>query len=247
MGDKLTRESVIETVKKGESLEGADLRGLNLSRADLTGGNFTGANFRYVNLEGAILKGAILKGAGLRHAVLRGANLSSADFTGADMKNADLRGAIVANTVLDREGCKEAVGVSEKVFFTQTMLDALNEGSKIEVNGNFIKILTGDNPEFSVTPAYRFLKLETEGRDEKCILGKVVTEAEGKELGFEIYRDSAIFGEAVYKVEPGFVGVPMRGTREEDAKKPEAEKKVTAEKIASDAELLSSYLLDNFK
>jgi hypothetical protein len=246
--NKITREHVLEKVGRGESLEGADLKGINLSGADLSGGVFKCVNFRYASLDGAILKNSVFCGANMRHAMLRNANLTGADFTGADMTHSDLRGAIIVNTKFDKEVRDLAVGISEKVFFTQKQLDSLNEASKIEINGNLIRILKGDNPVFSVIPAYRFIKLEVEGTDEARVLGKVVTEAEAREMGFEAYRDSAILGEAVYKVEPGFIGIPMRELNSvAGGGKGAAVEKKSEEKIESDMEMLSKFILEHWK
>ncbi len=73
------RECVLEAIKAGAYLIGADLSGAYLSGADLRGAN---------------LSGAYLSGADLSGAYLRGANLSGAYLRGADLGGADLRGAI---------------------------------------------------------------------------------------------------------------------------------------------------------
>ena len=62
------KATLIEAVKKGADLTGADLRGADLRDADLTG-------------------------ADLRDADLTGANLRDADLTGANLRGADLTGA----------------------------------------------------------------------------------------------------------------------------------------------------------
>ena len=76
-------ETVLEAIRRG-----ADLGGANLCGAYLRGANLRGAN-----LCGAYLRGANLCGADLRDADLRGANLRDADLRGANLCGADLRGA----------------------------------------------------------------------------------------------------------------------------------------------------------
>ena len=71
-------ETVLEAIRRG-----ADLGGANLCCTDLRG----------ANLRGAIQRGADLCGADLRDADLRGANLRDADLRGANLCGADLRGA----------------------------------------------------------------------------------------------------------------------------------------------------------
>jgi hypothetical protein len=78
------------------------------------------------------------------------------------------------------EGAKigGAHGVSQKVFFTQKMLDSLNDQRKIELNGNILTILTGEKPSFNLEVAYRFIIVDGGGEDTNNLLGKVKTEKE---------------------------------------------------------------------
>ena len=92
------RDTVIEAVKKGAYLRGADLGGADLGGAylggaDLRGAYLGGADLRGADLGGADLGGAYLRGADLRGAYLRGADLGGADLGGAYLGGADLRGA----------------------------------------------------------------------------------------------------------------------------------------------------------
>ena len=81
--DNTIKDTVIEAIKKG-----ADLRGANLRGADLRGANLRGADLRSADLRGADLRSADLRGADLRGADLRGAYLRSADLRGADLRGA---------------------------------------------------------------------------------------------------------------------------------------------------------------
>ena len=82
------KDTVVEAVKRG-----ADLRGADLGGADLRGADLGGAYLRGADLGGAYLRGAYLGGADLRGADLRGAYLGGADLGGADLGGAYLGGA----------------------------------------------------------------------------------------------------------------------------------------------------------
>ncbi len=245
--DKPTREEIIDKVKKGISLEGANLKGIDLRGAELKEGNFKDANFRYTDLREADLQGADLRGAKLRHVVLIGSNLSNADLRGADLTHADLRGANLAQARLENAKVKGAKGISEKVFFTQKTLDSLNEKNKISLEGDLLTILTEEKPSFTIVPAYRFLRVESGVEDKLQILGKVKTEEEAKQMDIDIYRDSAIYQETVYVVEPGFIGLPkieeapLAPSAPSDPSPKEPKKTPTK----SDEELLAEFLLKN--
>ena len=91
-GNTIT-ETVLEAIRRG-----ADLRGANLRNADLCGANLSDADLRSADLRDANLRNADLRSANLRDADLRSADLRSADLRGADLcdanlRNADLRGA----------------------------------------------------------------------------------------------------------------------------------------------------------
>ena len=77
------KDTLLEAIKNGANLRGADLRDADLYGADL----------RDADLYGADLRGADLYGADLRGADLYGANLYGANLRGADLYGADLRGA----------------------------------------------------------------------------------------------------------------------------------------------------------
>jgi len=208
---RITRDVLIESVKKKIGFEGADLRGLDLNGADLRGGVFRVANFRYTDMREANLEGADLRRANLRHVVLTGSNLTRADLREADLTHADLRGANLSGAKLEGAKIGGARGVSEKVFFTQKMLDSLNNQRKIELSGNVLTILTGAKPSFNLEVAYRFIIVEGGGEDAHNLLGKVKTEQELALIKAEVYRDSALVGDVAYRIEPGFIGIPVKG------------------------------------
>ena len=54
---EMTRDQVLQRLRKGEKLERADLRGLDLSKASLAGAALARADLEGANLEGARLPG----------------------------------------------------------------------------------------------------------------------------------------------------------------------------------------------
>lgn len=99
------KDTLIEAIKIG-----VDLRGANLCGVDLRSASLRNANLGCANLCGAALYGANLWCANLRNADLRGANLCGADLRNADLcgvklcdanlRNADLRGAYLCDANL---------------------------------------------------------------------------------------------------------------------------------------------------
>ena len=87
------KDTLLEAIKNGANLRGADLYGANLRGADLYGADLRGADLYGADLYGANLRGANLRSANLRGADLYGANLYGADLRGADLRSANLRGA----------------------------------------------------------------------------------------------------------------------------------------------------------
>lgn len=104
------KQTLLEAVKSGADLCGADLscadlRDADLSCANLCNADLRGANLCNADLYGANLRGANLRGANLSCADLRGADLSCADLSCADLRNANLRGAVINyNNIADGYG-----------------------------------------------------------------------------------------------------------------------------------------------
>lgn len=92
------KDTLVEAVKCGVDLFGADLRCAELCGVDLRGAYLSGANLRGAVLFGADLAcselfGAELCGADLCGAYFVGANLRGANLRGVDLRGADLSGA----------------------------------------------------------------------------------------------------------------------------------------------------------
>jgi Pentapeptide repeats (8 copies) len=79
----MTRQEILDAVKAGADLHGADLYGADLCGADLRGADLCGADLRGADLCGANLRGASLCGANLRGANLYATNLHGANLSGA--------------------------------------------------------------------------------------------------------------------------------------------------------------------
>ncbi len=234
----LTREDIEKGIKNKVSFEGANLKGIDLKSLDLSSGMFRNANFRYADLTNTNLSNADLSGASLRHAVLVNTNLSGADLTNADLTHADIRGAVMVGTRIDHAQVRGAKGVSEKVFFTQELLDELNESGKLQLEGETITILTKAKPRFSLQQAVRFTAMDS-GEDTEKLVGKVKTLDDLKDLKAEIFPDSVVVKDAVYRVETGFIGLPIK---EEQASREKGESRAK-----KDEELLAEFFLKNVK
>ena len=99
------KDTLVEAVKQGANLRGANLDGANLGGAYLDGAYLDGANLggaylRGANLGGAYLRGANLDGANLGGAYLRGAYLDGANLGGAYLRGANLDGAYLDGAYL---------------------------------------------------------------------------------------------------------------------------------------------------
>lgn len=100
----LNRKTVLDMLRKKESLEEADLRGLDLSGVSFDGARLVYAKFAEANLSkcsfrGANLTGASFFGASLKDAVLDESNLEEADFDYAWLDGVTLRGATIRKAI----------------------------------------------------------------------------------------------------------------------------------------------------
>ena len=89
-------------------------------------------------------------------------------------------------------------------FFTQAMIDAWAQAGKVDFDGRILRVLVEPKRDYVLIPATRFLDV-IEGEDQSGVLRKILNEKHLKDLGADVYRDSAIIGEVAYQVEPGFV------------------------------------------
>lgn len=94
---KYRRDYVIQKVRNGESLEGADLSYFDLSRADFfpytSDYYLTGVDIVYANFSNTFVKNANFQHSKLTDINFSGVNLSSCDFEDATLENVDFSGA----------------------------------------------------------------------------------------------------------------------------------------------------------
>lgn len=115
-----------------------------------------------------------------------------------------------------------------KIFFSQTILDALTTEGRIKLDRNILILLTPDKPSFELQPAYRITKTADNMPDPHGLVGQIKYEQELKAENAELYLDSIIFKDVAYVAEPGYIG----------------EKQELIDTL-SDTELLSRFLLDS--
>ena len=125
------------------------------------------------------------------------------------------------------------------------MLDKLSTEGRIEIAGNRLTILSKERPGYIITPAAKFLAIESQDADPHKLIGKIVPSKILKDKGVELYMDSAIYKDEAYKVEQGFVGTLV----EEKSGKPiapEPVKEIKSEEVPkSDDELLADFFMKN--
>ena len=97
------KETLLEAIKSGAYLGGADLRGAYLGGADLGG----------ANLRGADLGGAYLGGADLGDANLRGADLGGADLRDAKIKD---KGILLIGNIGSRCDCTTIYNTDKGIY-----------------------------------------------------------------------------------------------------------------------------------
>ncbi len=113
------------------------------------------------------------------------------------------------------------------IFFSQRILDSLIDEGKIRLDKNILTLLFADKPSFELEPGFRFVRTSDGSLDPHGLVGQIKYEKDVKALNAEIYRDSVIYRDIAYEVEPGFIG----------------EKKELIDRL-SDMELLARFLLD---
>ena len=135
--------------------------------------------------------------------------------------------------------------MQKKIFITQGMLDNLSSEGRVEISGDKLTILSKERPDYIITPAAKFLEIESKDADPYKLLGKIVPVNILKDKGVELYMDSAIYKDEAYKVDQGFIGMLV----EEQSGKPvapEPVKEIKSEDVPkSDDELLADFFMKN--
>ena len=135
--------------------------------------------------------------------------------------------------------------MQKKIFISQGMLDNLSSEGKLELSGDKLTIQSNERPEYIITPAAKFLEIESKDADPYKLLGKIVPLTILKDKGVELYMGSAIYKDEAYKVDEGFLGMLV----EEKSGKPIAPqpvKEIKSEEVPkSDDELLADFFMKN--
>ena len=135
--------------------------------------------------------------------------------------------------------------MQKKIFISQGMLDNLSSEGKLELTGDKLTIQSKERPDYIITPAAKFLEIESKDVDPYKLLGKIVPLNILKDKGVELYMGSAIYKDEAYKVDEGFLGILV----EEQSGKPIAPQPVeeikSEEVPKSDDELLADFFMKN--
>ena len=90
------------------------------------------------------------------------------------------------------------------MFLAQTTLEAWLDSGKADFDGSTVT-LSSHQKSYALQPAVRFEALiEGEGMS---LLGKVLTEAQIRQLGGELMEDSVMFGDHAFTVLAGYIAV----------------------------------------
>ncbi len=145
----ITRESIIEGAKHGETFANEDLKGLDLSnikidKLNLQAAILSGVNFKNTDLSGAMLAEANLAHADLSYANLRDANLKDADLTGANLTGADLTGACLEDALFENANMQKTIlnnVNAENAIFSETNLTEATLINSLLQGADFSKCL----------------------------------------------------------------------------------------------------------
>lgn len=99
--------------------------------------------------------------------------------------------------------------VMPRVFVAQTALDRWMGAGGVFFDADMLRFGAAPSVNFYLQPAVHFISIEGGGEDPYDILGAVKTGHELAQMGADHYDSSAIIGDAVYTVSPGFVGTPV--------------------------------------
>lgn len=120
--------------------------------------------------------------------------------------------------------------MAEKLFFSQDIIDAWVDETKVTVDQSVLTINRDPPARFQLIPAYRVIKVSGDGDDIMKWVNKVKTKEELEKVGADVYMNSIIVGETAYDAEYGYLAVPMAVEKKEEK---------------SDVALLTDFLLKN--
>ena len=98
--------------------------------------------------------------------------------------------------------------MTEKLFFSQELINSWCDDQRVKFENDTLSIQTRTGTqEYTLTPAYRVLRVADGSPDVHQVIGQVLSKDELAEKKADVYLDSAIIGETPYEVEPGHVAV----------------------------------------
>jgi hypothetical protein len=95
--------------------------------------------------------------------------------------------------------------MARHLFIAQQTLSTWMDQDKIDFDGDIMTI-KADGRRFKLVEAVRFVRVEGDEADARCLLGKVKTNAQLEQLGAERYRDSVLVEDVAYQAQEGFIG-----------------------------------------
>ena len=119
------------------------------------------------------------------------------------------------------------------------MLDDPAAEGRFEISGDKLTVLSKERPDYIITPAAKFLGIESKDADPYKLLGKIVPLNILKDKGVELYMDSAIYKDEAYKVDQGFVGILVEEKSGKTVAPQPAQEVKTEDVPKSDDELLA--------
>jgi len=120
--------------------------------------------------------------------------------------------------------------MAEKLFFSQDIIDAWVDETKVVVDQNVLIINRTPPARFQLIPAYRVIKVSGDGEDSQKWVNKVKTKEELEKAGADVYMNSILVGETAYDAEYGYLAAPIAAEKKEEK---------------SDVALLTDFLLKN--
>ncbi len=98
--------------------------------------------------------------------------------------------------------------MKNRVFFPQPMLDVLIDLDRAALDGQEL-VIGKAGCRYRIVEAARVLIEETETGDRHDLCGKVKSRAFLEELGAELLGNSMLLEDSAYRVQVGFVGLPV--------------------------------------
>ena len=123
--------------------------------------------------------------------------------------------------------------MSEKLFFSQDIIDSWSDEEKVHLENNVLTIQQDPPTSFQLTPAYRIVAVAGGDPDPHGWVNKVMSKNELEQQGADIYMNSVLFEDIAYDVESGYLAeASAAGSPGGEGKK-------------DDAALLTEFLLKN--